>query len=501
MTHKRSSHILHGAVISTIILIMQMFAALVKVKVILSAYGHEYYSIFQSSNGIFSYLILIESGFSVAYLLKMYEPYAHGDTRKLQELYLGLEHMMTRVAWIMLLGVAVVTIIYPLILAENALPQWELLVLIALSGIKFVLPYFFTVAKKQILNVVEKSYLITSIDSAVNLVTDIIIIFIALFTSLNFLWTVIASVLMLIPSIVIYTIIVNRYKKQFHFLPHAEPSYEASSMTKDIMAQKIAYLADNNVDQIILSTQDLLQTTIYTSFNSVVSYPVTLVNQLIASFRGHMGVRLADNTADSYQPFRKLFAVNFYIATVISCEFILQAQNFVKLWIGSEYSTANLTLILFALVLFRKCAENSVTIVREGRDLYKESKKYALLAALINFVLSLLLVRPLGINGLLIATIIADFGILDINNYRLVFNKVFNRGFDILPELFAAAISMLFSIYIRYVSPFADVDQSSWLPFVLYSAVTTLIVVLGVGFVYFALSRHIRMAAKQFMHR
>ena len=94
----------------------------------------------------------------------MYEPYAHGDTRKLQELYLGLEHMMTRVAWIMLLGVAVVTIIYPLILAENALPQWELLVLIALGGIKFVLPYFFTVAKKQILNVVEKSYLITSID-------------------------------------------------------------------------------------------------------------------------------------------------------------------------------------------------------------------------------------------------------------------------------------------------------------------------------------------------
>ena len=42
MTHKRSSHILHGAVISTIILIMQMFAALVKVKVILSAYGQEY---------------------------------------------------------------------------------------------------------------------------------------------------------------------------------------------------------------------------------------------------------------------------------------------------------------------------------------------------------------------------------------------------------------------------------------------------------------------------
>ena len=35
MTHKRSRHILHGAVISTIILIMQMFAALVKVKVIL----------------------------------------------------------------------------------------------------------------------------------------------------------------------------------------------------------------------------------------------------------------------------------------------------------------------------------------------------------------------------------------------------------------------------------------------------------------------------------
>ena len=334
MERRNSKHIVWGSFLSMMVLVLQMFAALVKVRVILTNYGHEYYSIFQSSNGIFSYLILIESGFSVAYLLKMYEPYAKKDYQKVQSLYAGLEHMLYNVAMLMLMGVVAITLIYPLILADNNLGTLEIRILIAICGLKFVLPYFFTVAKKQILNVVERSYLISIIDSSVNLITDAIIIIIACFTDWGFIATVIASVLMLVPSIIVYTCILQYYKKKLNFSENVEPSYEASSMTKDIMAQKIAYLADNNVDQIILSTRDLLQTTVYTSFGSVVSYPVSLINQLISSFRGHMGVKLAGDVDSSYLPFRKLLSINLYIATVISSVFILQSQAFVKLWIG-----------------------------------------------------------------------------------------------------------------------------------------------------------------------
>ena len=134
MGNKSSKHIVWGSFFSMIVLVTQMIAALVKVRVILTNYGHEYYSIFQSSNGIFSYLILIESGFSVAYLLKMYEPYAKKDYQKVQSLYIGLERMLYKVAALMMIGVIAITVIYPVILADNNLGMWEIRILIAVCG-------------------------------------------------------------------------------------------------------------------------------------------------------------------------------------------------------------------------------------------------------------------------------------------------------------------------------------------------------------------------------
>ena len=500
MISKNSKHIVKGSILSVVVLTLQMIAALFKIRIILINYGYEYYSIFQSSNGIFYYLILIEGGLSVAYLLKMYEPYAKGEYQKVQSLFLGLKNMLYKVATVMFIGIIAVTILYPLIVADNNLDNFKIRLLIVLCGLKFVIPYFFTVAKKQILNVVGKSYVITIIDNFINLLTDIIIICIAYFTNWDFIITVLVSVLMLIPSIIIYAYILHYYEIKLHFDSNIKPSYEASSMTKDIMAQKIAYLADNNVDQIILSTRNLLQTTVYTTFSSVVSYPVSLINQLISSFRGHMGVMLVKESESNFASFRKLQTFNNFIATVVACEFIIQAQSFVKLWVGETYSTKNFTVILFAIILFRKCSENTITIARESKDLYKESKRYALIAAVTNFVLSLILVNFFEVNGLLIATIIADVFVLDVNNYIITYHKVFGKKVDIWKELLAFIFCLLLSIVFRYFSPFANVLQDSWLNFIKYSFYTTIAVVAVSAILFYLFSKYMRDMVLSFLN-
>lgn len=495
----RNKHVVFGALISTLTLILQMIAAFLKVKVILSHYGHEYYSIFQSSNGIFSYLILIESGFSVAYLLKMYEPYARKEYEKLQALYIGLEKMLTRVATLMLLGTGIITLVYPFFIAENSLSRIEISILVGLCGVKFIIPYYFTVAKKQMLNVVEKSYLISIIDSVINLFTDIIIIVIATFTNWSFLVIALTSLLMMIPSIVIYSIIISKYKKQFSFKESIAPSFEPSGMTRDIMAQKIAYLADNNIDQIILSTKDLFQTTVYTSFNSVVSYPVSLMNQLIASFRGYMGVRLAQNVEDSYILFRRLLSVNFYLAAVVSCVFAFQVQDFVKLWIGDVYTTQNVTIALFSILLFRKCSENTVTIAREGRDLYKESKRYAIIAAIVNLVLSLILVQFFEIKGLLVATLVADLFVLDYNNYRLVFKQVFYKKIDVWKEIIPFVVCFALIYFIKSYSSLGTSAYLTWGSFFCKSIIASLCISVLLCLLNILCSNHFREVAFQLL--
>lgn len=57
----------------------------------------------------------------------MYELYARKDYQKVQSLYAGLEHMLHRVvAMLVLMGVVAITLIYPLILADNNLGAVEI---------------------------------------------------------------------------------------------------------------------------------------------------------------------------------------------------------------------------------------------------------------------------------------------------------------------------------------------------------------------------------------
>ena len=56
----------------------------------------------------------------------MYELYARKDYQKVQSLYAGREHMLHRVAMLMLMGVVAITLIYPLILADNNLGAVEI---------------------------------------------------------------------------------------------------------------------------------------------------------------------------------------------------------------------------------------------------------------------------------------------------------------------------------------------------------------------------------------
>ena len=63
--------------------------------------------------------------------------------------------------------------------------------------------------------------------------------------------------------------------------------------------------------------------------------------------------------------------------------------------------------------------------MRNVNGLFKETKKIALLSALTNLGISLLLVKPLGIVGILLGTFLTHFIIDFFMSVQLVYPKVF----------------------------------------------------------------------------
>lgn len=96
------------------------------------------------------------------------------------------------------------------------------------------------------------------------------------------------------------------------------------------------------------------------------------------------------------------------------------------------------------------------------------------------------------INLLKRAKALADIIVLDFNNYRLVFSKIFARKIDIWKELLPTSIGLSVCIYIRYFSNYSAINQESWMSFAFCSIVSTVAVAISMGFGYLIFSDHIR---------
>jgi len=132
--------------------------------------------------------------------------------------------------------------------------------------------------------------------------------------------------------------------------------------------------------------------------------------------------------------------------------FLLFYSGFIiKLWVGKGFETSVTLCQLFMISLFFTAIGFSGAQIVVGLDRLKELVPYSGLAVLINFTTSLILIQKIGINGVVIGTIIGTIFIM--TGYLYYFMKLFDfsiTGFlkDILwwPSAIAAILSLFFVI-------------------------------------------------------
>ncbi|WP_371261678.1 polysaccharide biosynthesis C-terminal domain-containing protein [Alkalibacterium sp. 20] len=110
--------------------------------------------------------------------------------------------------------------------------------------------------------------------------------------------------------------------------------------------------------------------------------------------------------------------------------------------------------------------------------MYKESKKYTLATAVLNFILSLILVNIFSINGLLLSTVITNYFIMDLGNYKLVYNQIFNKSIRVpLRDFGLIFINLFLTLAVIYlVNRLMIANFSlSWLIFMVKALLLTII--------------------------
>jgi hypothetical protein len=450
------------------IALVQGVLSLLRVSVILDAYGDKINGIVQVALQLSTYLVLFQSGMSAAYQFKMYEPLSEGQFGRISALFSGLQHSMRRVTVKMLLASLVIIPVYSALLLYQGVRYWDTVLILAVIGLRVCAPYFYTLPERCLIDIKERKYIVNIVEGVKDIATLCVEILLVWLTTLPLPLILCVNFIFIAATKFVYLAIIRRYYGP-GFVQKCAPEYAPPHMTRAVYVHQISSIATSNTNSVVLSLLSTLKNvTIYSAFATVIAYPSLVVLRIVEGMRASLALKITRGDEDSFQAFKELMAFSLCCVCLAVPVFLQMANPFVNLWIGAQYEIPAIPLVLFALLLADSFFMPVIYAARDARGLYRESQGYTVVQAVVNVVLSVGLAIPFGIVGVLLGTFAAAYLVLQPCNFRLVYRTVFNRRMTLYWELLLVAVicaASYFASGLVYDSLFAK-SGGGWMVFI-----------------------------------
>ena len=174
---------------------------------------------------------------------------------------------------------------------------------------------------------------------------------------------------------------------------------------------------------------DPLAVTIYSSYNYITRFLMETMSIVAgAVVPSYANVLNGESKEKSFNVFQELSILFLFIASFVSIMLYGFFNNLIELWIGKEFLVNKITLILFIIVVFQNIASRGVEIIINSKGFFKETKLSMIIEAIINVVLSFILIKKYGICGVLFSTIFSILITTFIQKPIFVYKKVYNKS-------------------------------------------------------------------------
>lgn len=469
-----------NAVSSFALQIVTIISGFIIPKLILMTFGSEVNGLIASFNQFFGYITLVEGGLTSVVMAKLYKPLVNKDIKKTSSIINTTKKFYNKLAMIFIIYTIGLAIVYPLII-ETSFSYIYVSSLGMILGISLFIQYNFALALRILLNADKKVYIV-SITQIMVLITNIIlfVLVIKVFPNIHILKLITGMTYFIQP------IIYEKYvKKHFEIDKNAEADTELIKDRWDGFAISVAAFIHNNTDVIILSLFiNLKVVSIYSVYSLVTSGLKQLAQSISVGIVPAIGNVYVEN--DSYK-LNSIFNLYEYIM-FLTTGFLFSVGGllitpFVLLY-TSNINDINYNEPVFGIILI---IAEAIYCIREpylnlafSANRFKEIRRGAYLEAILNIIVSLILVFKIGIVGVGIGTLVA---MIYRTMYQVIFLKynILNRDFKIFAKRFAVFLicTILGIIICTFIKGFFDLTLLSWvIQAVLYSSIMIIVYII-----------------------
>lgn len=426
-TKNATRNIFWGLMDKVVTLLMPFVVRTVLIKTL----GAEYLGLNGLFTSILSVLSVTELGFGAAIVFSMYKPIAEDDNDMLCALLNVYRKIYNVVGTVVLVGGLIVLPFLPHFISGSYPDDINIYILYLVYLFNTVIGYFLFAYKVALFRAHQRNDLLSKRGIVLNFISYSLQIALLL-TFKNYYAYVIV-----LPIITITTNLVNAYiaKKVF---PNIVCRGSIDKDTKDgikkrvmgLLSYKIYGVIFSSVDTIVISSfLGLIPLAKFNSYFYIQTAIIGFITIFTSSITAGIGNKMVTSSRqENYKDFKNLVFINAWISGFCAVSLFCLYQHFIEWWVGKEILLSFDTMTLMVIYFLLPRISTMTFTYREAAGLWWEDRFRPLVAAVVNLSINLILVQFIGINGVIISTLICTIFINIPWGSAVLFKNYFKRS-------------------------------------------------------------------------
>ncbi len=381
---------------------------------------------------VLSVLSMAELGIGTALNYSLYKPVAQGDIKKVKA-YMLLYKKAYRIIGIVVavIGVGLSPFLPYLVKQPKGISVRDLTLYYFIFLFNTVSTYF-VAYKYSLVNAEQKNYIQTNILTITKMVTVVLQIVVILATGNYYVYLLTAAAVELIQKIFVSGYLNRRYpylKDKDAGKLSKEETGEIVTKTKALVFHKVGDVARLQTDSMIISGFiNITLSGFVDNYNLVINSIANVVNIFFNSALSSFGNLFATGTREKqYQIFKVYRFAACWIYGFSAVGFAMLLTPFVQIWLGDNRKTLAFSVVICILIDYYFKGDRIVlSNFKTAAGVFEQDKYLALIQGAVNLVVSIVLVRRIGLMGVYIGTIVSGL-IANVTKPVIIYQVILQR--------------------------------------------------------------------------
>lgn len=420
-------------------------------QAMIGAFGSAIYGATTSISQFLSYVSLLESGIGSVARAELYKPLAEKNNYQVSTIYHALKRFFARIGIVFIFYIVVLAYFYNDIANVSVLSREYSFWLVCAIGLSTAVDYLCGISNQMFITADQKKYIVNTAITAVRVLNTVLTLILVNSGTDVLIVKLVSSIV-----IIIRPVFLSIYVKKSYSLPKVNRKEAVLKQKWTGLGQHFAYFIHSNTDIIVLTLfADLKIVAVYSVYYLVVFNMRSLVFSFAGGMESELGDMIARNEKEKLvKAYRRYQCIINTITLIAFGSTAALVVPFVKLY-TANVSDANYIQPAFALIFVMVEAFNCISLACStlpiSANRLRQTQWGAFGEALINIVLSCILIRFNPLLGVIIGSLAAEI-------FKFVFYSVYAAKHILKTSVFKELIRQASVLFVLFAVSFVGIN-------------------------------------------